>query len=247
MHKDAYRDIFNIFNLICIVLASFIISSCGHKAYRLPRYPHTPPTQQPYEINGRVYYPLPSAVGYSEVGYASWYGKGFHGRPTASGEIYNMYAYTAAHKTLPLGTYCLVENLSNGKRVVVKVNDRGPFVKNRIIDLSYSAAKAIGMIGPGVTKVRITALGQKGKRLPDLVHGNFYVQVGAFKVKDNAVRLKRQLKKRYKNVRIKRRYSPRGPFFGVQLYAGSNIKTAKKMEKQLEREGFKEAFIISAD
>ena len=82
---------------------------------------------------------------------------------------------------------------------------------------------------------------------PDLVHGDFYVQVGAFKVKDNAIRLKKRLKRRYKNVRIKRRYSPRGPFWGVQLYAGSDIRTAKKMEKRLEKEGFKEAFIISED
>jgi len=88
-------------------------------------------------------------------GIASWYGPNFHGRRTASGEIYNMYDYTAAHKTLPLGTYVRVINLENGKSVVVRINDRGPFVKNRIIDLSYAAAKKIDMIDKGTARVKL--------------------------------------------------------------------------------------------
>jgi rare lipoprotein A len=95
---------------------------------------------------------------YVEIGIASWYGPGFHGRRTASGEIYNMYAYTAAHKTLPLGTYVRVINLENGKSVVVRINDRGPFKKGRIIDLSYAAAKKIGMIEKGTARVRLEIL-----------------------------------------------------------------------------------------
>ncbi len=91
-------------------------------------------------------------------GIASWYGPGFHGRRTASGEIYNMYAYTAAHRTLPLGTYVRVINLENGKSVVVRINDRGPFKKGRIIDLSYAAAKKIGMLEKGTARVRLEIL-----------------------------------------------------------------------------------------
>jgi rare lipoprotein A len=93
--------------------------------------------------------------GYAETGVASWYGKKFHGRQTANGERYDMYGMTAAHKTLPFGTMVEVTNLTNGKKVTVRINDRGPFIRGRIIDLTYTAAKKIDMIGPGTAKVRI--------------------------------------------------------------------------------------------
>ncbi len=99
--------------------------------------------------------------GYTEFGSASWYGKDFHGRLAASGEVYNMYAKTAAHKTLPFGTYVKVINLNNHRETVVRINDRGPFVKNRIIDLSYAAAKDLGMIGTGTAPVEIVVLDSK--------------------------------------------------------------------------------------
>ncbi len=92
------------------------------------------------------------------IGYASWYGPGFHGRRTASGEIFNMYDYTAAHRTLPFGTRVKVTNLKNGRSVIVRINDRGPARKNRIIDLSYQAAKKIGMIRDGIVKVRVEVI-----------------------------------------------------------------------------------------
>jgi rare lipoprotein A len=112
------------------------------------------------EITGKttwelLTFPFPES---QTKGIASWYGSDFHGRRTASGEIYNMYDYTAAHKTLPLGTYARVINLKNCKSVIVRINDRGPFVKGRIIDLSYAAAKKIDMIGPGTVPVRIQIL-----------------------------------------------------------------------------------------
>ena len=95
------------------------------------------PTFKPYVINGIRYYPLPDSEGFRQSGKASWYGVKFHGRPTSSGEIYDMYKVSAAHKTLPLGTYVKVLNLSNNRKSIVRINDRGPFVKGRIIDLSY--------------------------------------------------------------------------------------------------------------
>jgi len=121
---------------------------------------------------------------------ASWYGHPYHGRPTSSGEIYNMYDLTAAHRTLPFGTRVRVQNLESGQSVDVRINDRGPFVEGRIIDLSYSAAQAIGLVGPGTARVRLEILN------PNLVTGTaappgvFAVQVGAFKDRSKAERLK---------------------------------------------------------
>lgn len=101
---------------------------------------------KPYEVGGENYRPLPAEAALSERGLASWYGRKFHGRRTASGEIYNMYAMTAAHRTLPLPSYARVTNPANGRSVIVRVNDRGPFIKGRIIDLSYTAALKLGAL-----------------------------------------------------------------------------------------------------
>jgi rare lipoprotein A len=108
-----------------------------------------------YEVLGKRYHVLPTSAGYVQRGIASWYGRDFHGLSTSSGEIYDMHAMTAAHTTLPLPTWVEVTNLVNGKRVVVKVNDRGPFVDNRLIDLSYAAATALDMVRTGTTRVEV--------------------------------------------------------------------------------------------
>lgn len=119
----------------------------------------------PYVIDGRKYYPISNSEGYTEKGVASWYGKDFHRKKTANGEIYNMYEMTAAHKTLPLPTYVRVTNLQNNKSVVVKVNDRGPFVKNRLIDMSYAGAVALGFDEAGTAPVKVEALPTDGSTL----------------------------------------------------------------------------------
>ena len=111
-----------------------------------------------YTVRGKTYRVLDSGEGFRERGVASWYGTAFHGNPTSSGERYDMYAMTAAHKHLPLPSYVEVRNLENGRRVIVKVNDRGPFISGRIIDLSYAAATKIGMLGSGTAKVEIAVL-----------------------------------------------------------------------------------------
>lgn len=111
-----------------------------------------------YEAMGRTYRTLSSSVGFEAEGMASWYGEEFHGRRTSSGELYDMYAMTAAHPTLPLPSYVEVINLENGRRVVVRVNDRGPFHAERIIDVSFAAAHRLGMLGRGTARVRIRAL-----------------------------------------------------------------------------------------
>jgi rare lipoprotein A len=114
---------------------------------------------RPYTVEGRGYTPMASADGYRERGIASWYGKKFHGRRTSSGETYDMYAMTAAHKTLPLPAYVRVRNLDNGRSVIVRVNDRGPFLHNRLIDLSYAAAAKLGIVGTGTGVVEVEAVG----------------------------------------------------------------------------------------
>ena len=131
-------------------------------------YAALPPTQRPYKVFGVWYYPLPSAAGFVEEGRASWYGPGFHGRLTSNGESYDMHALTAAHKTLPLGTHVKVTRTDNGRSVVVRLNDRGPFVDERIIDLSRAAAQQLGMIGPGTAPVRLEVTQVQGHEPPEI-------------------------------------------------------------------------------
>jgi rare lipoprotein A len=212
----------------------------------------------PYIINGEKYYPLPDAEGFVQYGKASWYGEEFHGRPTSSGEIFDMYRKSAAHKTLPLGTYVKTVNLSNNKEIVVRINDRGPFVKGRVIDLSYAAAKEIGLTGPGVAEVMIAALGREvGEvkspsgvkpivEITDLNRGEFTVQVGAFKIKKNAFRLSDRMKVifDYVDVAVCDDKDQR-PIYRVRVSKSKTLTEAEKIEKELEAKGFEEAFIVS--
>lgn len=136
-----------------------------------------------------------------QVGEASWYGRDFHGRPTASGEIYDMHKLTAAHKTVRLGTYATVKNLKNGKKVTVKINDRGPFVKGRIIDLSYGAARKIDMDVAGTARVEVRFQGTFSAPVKEKL--DYYLQVGSFIEEANAENLKSELRKNYANVVIR--------------------------------------------
>jgi len=156
-----------------------------------------------YEVFGKRYYLLPTAEGYKERGVASWYGPDFHTRPTSSGEPYDMYAMTAAHKTLPIPAYARVTNLSNGRSVVVRINDRGPFVDNRIIDLSYTAAHKLDMWRAGTAFVEVEVLtpGATGEiarsvapqPAPSLIAPRLFLQAGAFGVLDNATQMQQRL------------------------------------------------------
>ncbi len=172
-----------------------------------------------YEVAGRRYYVLETSAGYRERGTASWYGDDFHGRSTSSGEPYDMHALTAAHTILPIPTWVEVTHLGNGRRVIVKINDRGPFVDERLVDLSYAAAEALGMVSAGIALVEVRALGEpagsarigSGVVEPTEVKSRgfsiisaaaaatpgegdsplqrIYVQIGAFSQRDNALRL----------------------------------------------------------
>jgi rare lipoprotein A len=159
-----------------------------------------------YTVLGKRYHVLPTSAGYVQRGIASWYGQDFHGLSTSSGETYDMHAMTAAHTTLPLPTWVEVTNLANGKRVVVKVNDRGPFVDNRLIDLSYAAATAIDMVQTGTTRVEVRAVAPPPSSYrasaaataptAQLVASTerMFLQIGAFAEADNAERLVARLR-----------------------------------------------------
>ncbi|MFC1515462.1 septal ring lytic transglycosylase RlpA family protein [Thermodesulfobacteriota bacterium] len=221
-----------------------------------PAKPPPPGYPKPYKVMGKWYQPTPHAKGFVQKGKASWYGKQFHGRKTANGEIYNMYAMTAAHKTLPLGTWVRVYNLENNKEVVVRINDRGPFVRHRIIDLSYTAAKEIDIVGPGTAPVKIVALGRtpssKAKSPAgtsrdsiDYYSGNFTIQVGAFSDRKNAERLLQSLDKTYKNVHISKYNNGFETFYRMRVGRCSTLEEATKYEEILIQNGFEDAFIIA--
>ena len=144
-----------------------------------------------YTVNGHTYNVLTSSSGYKTRGVASWYGTKFHKQRTSSGEKYDMYALTAAHKTLPLPTYLKVKNLENGRVVIVKVNDRGPFHTSRILDLSFGAATKLGIFPKGTAMVEIEALSVPGAAKNHQAH--YYLQAGAFSTRQNAEMLRQQL------------------------------------------------------
>lgn len=214
-------------------------------------------TQRPYIINNRVYYPIPSARGYQETGVASWYGSDFHGKKTSNGETYNMHGPTAAHKILPMNTMVLVQNLENGRKTVVRINDRGPFVKDRIIDLSYLTAKELGIFQNGTAKVRIVALAEKrGEErdrftdeeefdIQDFNRGEFYIQVGAFTIKSNARRLAEKFAQSGRDVIIQSFTTPENTFYRVMVFSGNHLNQARALEDYLSRNGFPGAFVIA--
>ena len=148
--------------------------------------------RSPYEVLGKTYTVLPSSKGYKKRGIASWYGSKFHGRRTSSGEPFDMHLATAAHKSLPLPTYAEVTNLDNGRKVIVKINDRGPFHDARLIDLSYGAALKIGMADTGTARVEVRAISfdrdAPGRSAAEVADGTF-LQVGAFGSRDSAEQL----------------------------------------------------------
>ena len=210
------------------------------------------PTQRPYKINNRTYYPIPSSYGFQQRGIASWYGADFHGRKTSNGETYNMYAMTAAHKTLPMNTILLVQNLENNRELVVRVNDRGPFVRGRIIDLSYSAARELDIVGEGTAKVVITALGEAGKRQEEIMEmargfyeGDYYVQIGAFTNPDNAIRLQNRFLEAGHKTIIKKYRGRKNLYYRVQVYVGNSLKDAAQARSILESRGYRDAFVVA--
>jgi rare lipoprotein A len=181
--------------------------------------------------------PMPDSRA-AQTGIASWYGPGFHGQATASGVIYNQYELTAAHQTLPLGTRVMVTNLNNGRSVEVLVNDRGPFAKERIIDLSHAAAQSIDMTGPGTAPVRIEVIDAHYKIQAIRASLDYTLQMGSFVQLENAQQMRDRLRQTFSEVTIVPAQSRNGIYYRVQLGTYANRAAAEEQARQLAQNGY---------
>jgi len=213
-----------------------------------------------YVVFGRRYQTLKESRGYSERGIASWYGSKFHGRRTSSGEPYDMYAMTAAHKTLPLPCYARVTNLRNNRSVIVRVNDRGPFHDNRLIDLSYTAAWKLGIVGEGTGLVEVVAIDPSvplpvvadsqpaapGTKPPPLRSlPELFLQVGAFGSADNAGRLKQRIEEQLKvSVLIEETAGGAAPVYRVQVGPIASVELADHLTQRLDQLGIRDPHVV---
>jgi rare lipoprotein A len=246
---------------LTFLLAAFclaLMTGCAGKVPRpTPGKPGAPATQRPYTIQGRTYHPIADAHGYKETGYASWYGPNFQGKRTSNGEVYDMDQMTAAHKILPMNTYVEVTNLGDHRKAVVRINDRGPFVDGRIIDLSRAAAKEVGVYGPGTAKVQIVALGFKkaGRPVTDKPSdytppasyraGPFSVQVGAFTSESNAWRLAASLRPVWGQVNVVRYDRGDMVFHRVRVGRLNDLEKAQELQGKLREAGFTQAYAVA--
>tara|TARA_R110002073_G_scaffold42166_1_gene118362 strand:+ start:39 stop:887 length:849 start_codon:yes stop_codon:yes gene_type:complete len=221
-----------------------------------------------YEVFGRRYYTLASSENYVERGKASWYGTKFHGRRTSSGEPYDMYAMTAAHKTLPLPSYAEVTNLENGRKVVVKINDRGPFHDDRLIDLSYSAATKLGIIDKGTGHVEVRAINSKNVvastaakkdvvanvtptanavSTPTTTMGKvaLFLQIGAFSTLSRAEQIKQQVQQQIQErVHISSVERAQTPLYRVRIGPLESVEYSDRIANQLMGLGFSDTRLI---
>ncbi len=214
------------------------------------------PHQKPYKVNGQRYQPLATHQGFVQQGLASWYGTKFHGRKTSNGETYDMHAMTAAHKTLPLGIAVRVRNLDNGRQVVVRLNDRGPFVGDRIIDLSYAAANQLGIVKPGTAPVRIEALGYPEqladgrttyRPVANSQNESYAVQVASFSSDANARRLAEDLRRRFGVAGVYRSQVNGDEFFRVRVGRYASLSEAEHARLAMEGDGFRNSLVVAME
>jgi rare lipoprotein A len=212
-----------------------------------------------YEVMGKRYYVMDSAQGFVQQGLASWYGKKFHGRRTSSGEPYNMYALTAAHKTLPLPSYVRVKNLDNGRELVVKVNDRGPFHAGRIIDLSYAAAVRLGFADKGVARVEIAVLDPARPEADDVAEqppqtatkestSPYLIQIGAFADAERAKSAAMKVLRRFQQISHVSALQQDGQLiYRVRIGPFAHRRQANEWLVKLEKAGFTGARLVTRD
>lgn len=245
--------------LFLTLLGLFLLSGCSTSRYdmRHDAAPLRKPTQleqqdaivvatkksiaasRPYSIAGKRYKPMLDETGYQNEGIASWYGRKFHGHKTSNGEIYDMFAMTAAHKTLPLPSFVKVTNLDNGKSAIVRVNDRGPFHDDRIIDLSYAAAYKLDYYRTGTARVKLEAI-----TLDDQPHPYIYIQVVAASKTDTMKVLADQLRDKYQVENI---INHRDGIFRLKIGPMKNLTQAKTTLATIQRDGHKEAFLLYSE
>lgn len=248
--------------LLRLVLLSALLSSCSfgvpikrttvnETSQTSITTPKTYKKPSSYIVHGKQYHVLDSADGFVERGVASWYGRKFHGRKTSSGDTYDMFAMTAAHKSLPLPTKVRVTNLSNGKSIIVKVNDRGPFIGDRIIDLSYAAAKKLDLIAHGTSLVEVRAItpNQSNVRVIPLASNTsepmIYIQTGSFSAKANAITQQMQLKE--SNISDSNIYpiqTDNGLFYRVRIGPYQQLEQAQSTLQSLKKLAFDHARLV---
>jgi rare lipoprotein A len=264
--------------IAALVLITLLFSGCSSQIAREPepgdsaptgtvdisRIPDAVPREEPlssygnppyYDVMGQRYYTLASRDGYVERGIASWYGTKFHGRRTSSGDPYDLYQMTAAHKTLPLPTYARVTNLQNGRTIIVKINDRGPFHPNRIIDLSYVAAAKLGILAEGTGLVQVEAIDPSAPKKPPVMASaskpapqkaaSLFLQVGAFRDRDNATRLGTKLQNaKLGDIHIMEAANSSGPIYRVRIGPLSSVDEADRLSTDLESRGYADARVV---
>lgn len=233
-----------------------------------PRYeaPRRAGNKSPYTVWGKQYQVMPSADGYVERGIASWYGEKFHGHKTSNGETFDMYTMSAAHKSLPIPGYARVTNLDNGRSVVVRVNDRGPFHGDRLIDLSYAAAKKLGYQSRGTARVEVASITVRpdgsmtlaGKGYPNVdapvaaakqtkeAGEALYVQLGSFSQRSPADGLRDKVRQQTEqSVRVRQVETAAGLFHRVQVGPFANANDAKREQQALASRGFSQAIVLT--
>ena len=220
---------------IALLISFSLVMACGGK-HRVAVERRAPPPEKPVAKKEALKEERIEKRETKEVQYgvASWYGRDFHGKPTSSGEIYDMYQLTCAHNTLPLGTMVMVTNLENGKSLELKVNDRGPFVKERIIDLSYAAAQIMGMWEKGTANVKVEAIGPVIEQIQ-----RFTLQVGSFVDEANAQRLADQLRKSFENVHVTTVETFTQKYHRVRVGQFETRESALVIAEKLSQLGFK--------
>jgi rare lipoprotein A len=219
---------------LALLISLFLLTNCAPKRVAVERRalpPEKPVAKKEALKEERIEKRETKEVQY---GVASWYGRDFHGKPTSSGEIYDMYQLTCAHNTLPLGTMVMVTNLENGKSLELKVNDRGPFVKERIIDLSYAAAQILGMWEKGTANVKVEAIGPVIEQIQ-----RFTLQVGSFVDEANAQRLADQLRKSFENVHVTMVETFTQKYHRVRVGQFETRESALSTAEKLSQMGFK--------
>jgi rare lipoprotein A len=207
-----------------LTVVFFLLTACGPRY--IVRERRIPPPEEEIRIEKRETREI-------QQGIASWYGKDFHGKRTSSGEVYDMYQLTCAHQTLPLGTMVMVTNLENGKSVELKVNDRGPFVRGRIIDVSYAAAKMLDMCEKGTAPVKVEVFGPVIEQIQ-----RFTLQVGSFVDETNAQRLAEQLRKSFENVHVTTMETQTQKYHRVRVGQFETRESASVMAEKLSQMGF---------
>ena len=224
--------------LLLLLSLSCATAGCAHPRPRSSRAPIPPPINPP--TNPALTPVIPSS--FVEQGVASWYGVPYHGRRAANGEIYDMYKLTAAHRTLPFESVVRVTNLQNGRKIEVRITDRGPFVDDRVIDLSLAAARDLDMVAAGVVPVRLDLVAAVSP-----LASRFALQVGAFQNHENAVQLRDRLAKRFPPVSIREYDSPNGMLYRVFAGRVPGEAAARQLAEQLRREEGLSSFIIRLD